>query len=96
MNKEKEVEYEKIENIKPENKPLLISDLTDRTGLNIVEVDVVSISFLKDTAVLRLHYRSEILPSSGSMARKITSQNTQDNQHVKSDFNQEMDIRSNG
>ncbi len=53
---EKEVEYEVIQNIKPENKALLLQDLKERTGLDIIRVHVVSISFLKDTAILRLHY----------------------------------------
>lgn len=54
---EREVEYEKIENIRPTNKALLVDDLKARTGLEVVDVEVVSISFLKDTAMLRLHYK---------------------------------------
>ncbi len=53
---EKEVEYDVISNIKPENKSLLISDLRERTGLDIIRVKIISINFLKDTAILRLHY----------------------------------------
>ncbi|MFT5718425.1 MAG: hypothetical protein ACI9T7_002632 [Oleiphilaceae bacterium] len=53
---EKEIEYEKIENIVPERKQQLHDDLRIRTGLDIRLVDVVSISFLRDTALLRIHF----------------------------------------
>ena len=59
---EREVEYEKIEHIRPENKQLLIEDLKARTGLEVVRVDIVSISFLRDTALLRLHYKRNPTP----------------------------------
>ncbi|WP_020408689.1 DUF4956 domain-containing protein [Hahella ganghwensis] len=57
---EQEVEYEKIENIRPENREVLIEDLATRTGLDVQQVEVVSISFLKDTALLRLHYKKRV------------------------------------
>ncbi len=56
---EKDIEYEVIKNIKPENKELLLEDLKQRTGLNIIKVSVGSVSFLKDTAMLRLHYLAD-------------------------------------
>ncbi len=55
--REQALEYEKIELIRPENKAALLADLKTRTGLDVVYVEVVSISFLRDTAQLRLHYR---------------------------------------
>ncbi len=58
---EREVEYEKIENIHPERKQALIEDLATRTGLDILQVEIVSISFLRDTAQLRLHYRKKVV-----------------------------------
>jgi len=53
---EKEIEYEKIENIVPERKLFLLEDLRIRTGLDIRFVEVLSISFLRDTALLRIHF----------------------------------------
>lgn len=55
---EKLISYEKIENIKPANKDLLIEDLRDRTGLAIHDVSVLSIDFLRDTAVVKAYYSS--------------------------------------
>lgn len=48
--------YERIENITPNNKEKLIADLKQRTGLNVVMVDVEHIDFLRDTAKLRVSY----------------------------------------
>lgn len=57
------VTYEKIENIKPENKGKLIADLEERTGLNIIDVEVNKINFLNDTARISINY----LPAEGNM-----------------------------
>ena len=56
---EKTVEYEKIDLIHEDNRLQLIEDLRQRTGLDVTRVDVVSISFLRDTAELRMHFRME-------------------------------------
>lgn len=51
--------YDRIELIAPEKREALIEDLTKRTGLKIVRVEVGHIDFLRDTAMLRVHYNSE-------------------------------------
>ena len=51
------VVYEKIENIKPENHDALLSDLKDRTGLDIVRIEVRRTDFLKDTVNIRVYYK---------------------------------------
>ena len=50
------VHYEKIELIRPERREELLADLRQRTGLEILDVQVGSINFLKDTAFLKLTY----------------------------------------
>jgi len=56
----KEIVYEKIENVKPENHKLLIADLKDRTGLNIHQVQIGRIDFLKDTVrIIVFYYEDE-------------------------------------
>ena len=52
----KTITYEKIENIKPEMREILIKDLEERTGLQIIEVEIGSIDFLKDTTSLTIKY----------------------------------------
>ena len=53
----KEIVYENIENIKPENYELLKADLELRTGIAIDKVTVEKIDFLKDTAVVLIYYK---------------------------------------
>jgi len=50
------IQYEKIELIKPENREALLADLKQRTGLNIHRVTINKINFLKDCAVVRVYY----------------------------------------
>ncbi len=54
------VQYEKIENITPEKYPELLSDLKKRTGLNVIDVKITQIDFLKDSANLVVRYLPEI------------------------------------
>lgn len=56
---QKIITYEKIALIKPERREELLADLRERTGLDIVKVQVGSIDFLKDTAFLKVTYRSD-------------------------------------
>ena len=52
----KNVIYEKIELILPERREELLADLKERTGIDIIRVEVRRIDFLKDTANLRIFY----------------------------------------
>lgn len=52
----KSVVYENIENIKPENYDLLKSDLEKRTGLEINNVTIGDIDFLRDIAKVTIFY----------------------------------------
>lgn len=50
------IQYENIELIKPEKREELRLDLEARTGLKINRIDINSIDFLKDTALITVHY----------------------------------------
>jgi hypothetical protein len=50
------IEYEKIENVKPEKEAELIADLRARTGLDITRVEIGKIDFLRDTARIRIFF----------------------------------------
>ena len=52
----KNITYEKIDLIAPERREELIADLKDRTGLDVVRVEIRRIDFLRDTANLRIFY----------------------------------------
>ena len=53
---EQAVQYEKIENIRPEKRAELLEDLRNRMGLDIRSVEINEINFLKDTAQLKVQY----------------------------------------
>ncbi len=53
----KYVKYDRIELIVPERYEELVEDLKKRTGLEITKVEVGSIDFLKDSAILKVYYK---------------------------------------
>ena len=55
----KDVLYEKIENVKPENHEQLIADLKERTGLDIHRVQIGKIDFLRDTVRIMVYYHED-------------------------------------
>ena len=57
----KMIMYEKIELIKPDRYDEMLTDLRERTGLDIVKAEVGYINFLKDTAYIKVFYH----PASG-------------------------------
>jgi hypothetical protein len=69
----KHIIYEKIELIKPENSEALLADLKKRTGLNITKVEVGTIDFLKDTAMLNVYYDTR----EANMADSLPTENYQ-------------------
>ncbi len=50
--------YEKIQNIKPVNREIMLTDLRERTGLDVESFDVVYVDFLNDTAKVKIYYKS--------------------------------------
>jgi len=53
---ERQVLYEKIDLIRPENHELLLADLRERTGLQIKRVEVNEINFMRDVARITIYY----------------------------------------
>lgn len=51
--------YDRIELVTPERREELLEDLKKRTGLNITKVNVGSIDFLKDTAIIKIEYEND-------------------------------------
>ncbi len=52
--------YEKIDLIKPENHDELMADLRERTGLNIHRFEIGKIDFLKDIVNIKVFYNEDI------------------------------------
>jgi hypothetical protein len=52
----KKLTYDHIELIKPQNREALLTDLRERTGLEVTRVEVGNIDLLDDTATLHVYY----------------------------------------
>lgn len=55
----KNIVYERIELIKTENRLEMIHDLRDRTGLDIVKVQIGKIDFLRDVATVTIFFKAD-------------------------------------
>ena len=53
------INYEKIENIRPENAAALRADLEERTGLKIENITVGDVDFLRDSAKITVTYYND-------------------------------------
>lgn len=53
------IQYDRIELITPERHEELVADLEKRLGVKVVKVDVGSIDFLRDMAMIRVTYEGE-------------------------------------
>lgn len=59
QHQEKYVVYDRIELIVPARYDELVQDLEKRLGFKIVKVEVGAVDFLKDTAMLKVHYNAD-------------------------------------
>lgn len=69
-----EIIYEKIENVKAENKEIMLADLEERTGLKIKKLDFVKIDFLKDIAIIRVYYDKNAKPKESKADEESSDQ----------------------
>ena len=51
--------YDRIELITPERREELLEDLAKRTGLNITKLNIGSVDFLKDSAIIKIEYEND-------------------------------------
>jgi len=50
------VKYDKIQLITPDKRDEMIEDLKQRTGLNVTRIEIGSIDFIKDSAIIKIYY----------------------------------------
>ncbi len=48
--------YDRVDLIKPSQYPELLKEVTDRTGLKIINIEVGAINYLQDTVMLKVYY----------------------------------------
>jgi len=70
-NHTKLIQYDRVDLIKPEQRDLLLKDLTERTGLNITAVHIGAIDYLKDTVMLKVNYEPDGDTGGGDVENKL-------------------------
>jgi len=60
---ELEIDYEKIELINAARHTELIDDIKKRTGLDIKQVEILTIDFLRDSTRLKIHFKPRTINS---------------------------------
>ena len=50
------IQYDRVALVKPECHDQLMADLKERTGLNIEQVEIGAIDYLRDTAIIKVYY----------------------------------------
>ena len=71
---EKNIRYENIHNIRPENYDLLVADIKERTGLDVKSIEILNIDFLSDIANLKvLHGEENIGANAAAKSEDATS-----------------------
>ncbi len=68
------VQYDRIDLIKPDKRDELLADLTQRLGLDIQRVEVGSVDFLRDMAILKVYYTASTNDGDLDNKLRITSE----------------------
>ena len=53
------IQYDRMELIKPERRAELIEDIKERTGLDVIRVEIGGIDMLRDMTIIKVYYRSK-------------------------------------
>ncbi|MFE8070820.1 DUF4956 domain-containing protein [Marinobacteraceae bacterium S3BR75-40.1] len=69
----KTVRYDRIDWIQPQYRQHLLDDLRRRTGLPIVDVEIESVDFLRDSALLNVHCQTAKRAAPSHVRRKVFS-----------------------
>ena len=72
----KYIKYDKIELIVPERREEMIEDLKKRTGLNIQDVTIGPIDFLKDVALIKVFYEEDVQEESDDTIKPMKAMNS--------------------
>ena len=73
------IAYDRIDLVKPEKRDEMLNDLHDRIGLEIKDVEVGHLDFLKDTAMLKVYYVNEGGTNTVDKTIKLPKTNDEDN-----------------
>ena len=66
-----------LELVKPDRREELIEDIRERTGLDVITVEVGGIDMLRDMAVVKVYYKSQNRDVSNSVNTKVKVKDTE-------------------
>ncbi|MCR5240933.1 MAG: DUF4956 domain-containing protein [Prevotella sp.] len=72
------IQYDKIDLVTPDRKADLIADLEKRLGLEIVQVEVGAVDFIRDMAMVKIRYRGKRSDSDVAGNLKLTKDQLKD------------------
>ena len=72
------IQYDRMDLIQPDRKADLIADLEKRLGLKIVQVEVGSVDFTRDMAMVKIRYRGKRTDGDISHELKLTKDQLKD------------------
>ncbi len=71
------IQYDRLDLVKPDRREELIEDIRERTGLDVITVEVGGIDMLRDMAVVKVYYRSQNRDVSNSVNTKVKVKDTE-------------------
>ncbi len=71
------IQYDRLELVKPDRREELIEDIRERTGLDVITVEVGGIDMLRDMAVVKVYYKSQNRDVSNSVNTKVKVKDTE-------------------
>ena len=71
------IQYDRLDLVKPDRREDLIEDIRERTGLDVITVEVGGIDMLRDMAVVKVYYRSQNRDVSNSVNTKVKVKDTE-------------------
>lgn len=71
------IQYDRLDLVKPDRREELIEDIRERTGLDVITVEVGGIDMLRDMAVVKVYYKSQNRDVSNSVNNKVKVKDTE-------------------
>ncbi len=71
------IQYDRLDLVKPDRREDLIEDIRERTGLDVITVEVGGIDMLRDMAVVKVYYKSQNRDVSNSVNNKVKVKDTE-------------------
>ena len=71
------IQYDRLDLVKPDRREDLSEDIRERTGLDVITVEVGGIDMLRDMAVVKVYYRSQNRDVSNSVNNKVKVKDTE-------------------